>query len=40
LNMALDERPRWPLQLRSCFRRMHDSLRRVDNTPRSMKAWY
>lgn len=27
LNLALDERPRWPLQVRSCFRRMHDSLR-------------
>lgn len=29
LNTTFDERPRWPLQLGSCFRRMHDSFRRV-----------
>lgn len=32
LNAAFDETPRWPLQVGSCFRRMHDFLRRVINT--------
>ena len=27
LNAAFDETPRWPLQVGSCFRRMHDFLR-------------
>lgn len=32
LNTAFDETPRWPLQVRSCFRRMNDSLRPVFNS--------
>ena len=31
LNTIFDDTPRWPLQVGSCFRRTHDSLRRVFN---------
>lgn len=34
LNSAFGERPRWSLQVGSCLMRMHDSLRRVFNSPR------
>jgi hypothetical protein len=29
LNTVFDETPRWPFQVRNCFLRIHDSLRRV-----------
>lgn len=29
VNSAFDDTPRWPLQVRSCCKRMHDSLRRA-----------
>jgi hypothetical protein len=36
LNTAFDETPKWSLQFRSCYRRMHDFLQRVNNSPKSI----
>jgi len=37
LNAAFDETPRWPLQVGSCFMRMHDFLRRTLNTTKNIE---
>jgi hypothetical protein len=36
LNSAFDETPRWPLQVRSSFRRVQDFLRRASNAQENM----